>query len=247
MSPNAAVRSALEEVYQVFAGYPLIPSMEGSPLYTALAQWNRGIAAKPLRSLSVDDLQLFYFKVLTTWGNTQDFKHFLPRILELLTTYPLDWEEWVALDKLNYAQWRTWPAAEQQAIQRYLLVFWQELLTSTANLADASIDAYFPAIANVYPDFGALLAVWTAMTSEVAVAVRRLVNFVYRAPDLVLEKQVLPGFYPSPERGRIFYKWLLADEQLATLEKSFFATADEGWQQQLSIVLGWLEKHKRAL
>lgn len=59
---------------------------------------------------------------MTTFGDMDDLKHFLPRILELHALdydgahYELD----VILGKLNYARWNTWPDAEIHAIQAFV-------------------------------------------------------------------------------------------------------------------------------
>ncbi|KUG09713.1 hypothetical protein [Solirubrum puertoriconensis] len=86
-----------------------------------LHQWNQQLAATALRELSEEDLRIFHFKVMTTWGDVNDFKHFLPRIFELLAQFSLGFEEWIALDKLNYGKWHTWPQQEQAAVAEYLL------------------------------------------------------------------------------------------------------------------------------
>ena len=73
---------------------------------------------------------------MTTWGTEEDFKHFLPRLLELVTaeesiTDVVDSE--VLLGKLAYADWTHWPSEEQKAVNDYLNALWLHLHRSHLN------------------------------------------------------------------------------------------------------------------
>src|SRR5690606_13773686 len=61
-----------------------------------------------------------------------DYKYFLPRILELSATEEASvWpglEMWLIASKLELGQWEEWPATEREAIQRFLRARWGALL-----------------------------------------------------------------------------------------------------------------------
>jgi len=83
-------------------------------------------------------------KALTTWGEVTDLKHFLPRILELLAQLDAtqDWAidgELIA-SKLRYADWRKWPADEQDALTQFFLAF-RRLPVATTPYCTADSDA----------------------------------------------------------------------------------------------------------
>ncbi len=236
----AKLPEVIAHLYKVFARYPANVGMNGSPLYHELAQWNRSLTAKPLKELSEEDLRIYYFKALTTWGNTNDFKHFLPRILELLTKLPSGLEEWVALDKLNYGLYKNWPAVERDAIHQFLLGFWQMLLHAESPQIDAQFDGYFPAIANVYPDFKQLLQLWAM--ANVQPAAQRLAVFVCRYAKQVLQKRVLPGFRNSMPRGALFFEWLQSDSALALLKKAVSSEEAPYLDLELAPIIGKLEQ-----
>lgn len=203
---NIELHEAIEQLYEVFAKYPANFNMDGSPMYQELAQWNRALTIKPLRHLSEDDLRIYYFKAMTTLGDVNDFKHFLPRILELLSVLPFDFDEWVTLDKLKYGNYETWPTSEKEVIRQFLFAFWQKLITEKSDLIDALFDGYFPAIANVYPDFKQLLAMWLEIENEQAW--QRLAAFVCRNDRKILKQQVLPGNNDLATQGQLFLEWL---------------------------------------
>jgi hypothetical protein len=240
---NSKLHEAIEQLYKVFSKYPANPDMDGSPMYHNLAQWNQALVAKPLRTLDMEeDLRIYYFKAMTTWGNVNDFKHFLPRIFELLTTIPVGIEEWVALNKLHYGHYETWPATEQTAIHRFLLAFWQMLLNEKSDWIDALFYEYFPAIANVFPNFNRLLEMWAAADSQEAA--QRLAVFVCENEKWVLKKRVLPGFYDSEPLGKQFFEWLHSASALSKLRQAKSSEDKPYLDLQLAPIIQQLEQHQ---
>lgn len=59
-------------------------------------------------------------------GDVEDFKHYLPRIFELLSTTDFVVDTFVVLGKLNYGNWTCWPVDEQNAIKVFLLSWWYD-------------------------------------------------------------------------------------------------------------------------
>lgn len=106
------LKSAIERLYQTFAVYPCKPAMEGCPCCVSGADKEK-IHSKPLRQLEEGDLSRYAHKAMTTWGDTEDFKHYLPRIFELLTTTDFIVDTFITLDKLEYGQWNNWPENER--------------------------------------------------------------------------------------------------------------------------------------
>src|SRR5215472_3381655 len=135
---------AIEDLYRVFAGYRLGPHVEGCPHCVSDRDHAR-LYSRPLRSLSADDLNRYAFKAMTTWGDAQDFRHFLPRILDLAVSGDSDWsvDTEVVLGKLAYANWRTWPEREQTALRSVLRLRWSVGLTQVAADGFGSSNARF--------------------------------------------------------------------------------------------------------
>ncbi|MBD2766664.1 hypothetical protein IC235_02010 [Hymenobacter sp. BT664] len=239
---KAELSESIEQLYQMFAKYPLDPAMDGSPVYQKLMldRWNQTLAAKPLRELSVEDLTTYHFKAMTTWGGVNDFKHFLPRLFELLSELPMDFDEWVTLDKLNYGNYKNWPDNEKTVIHRFLLAFWKKLLTEESADIDAGFAGYFSAIANVYSDFGQLLQIWLAADKQCSSY--RLAAFVSGAQKKVLEKQVLPGYEDMPQQGKLFREWLRSPAVLNKLKQTVPSAAAPYIDWELIPVIRQLEQ-----
>lgn len=102
-------------------------STDGGPVTSSNSLHGVALLSLPLPAITGSQIAYYAGKALTTWGNANDYRYFLPRILELATT-PDAQTEWVNLEiiigKLDYARWRRWPEAEQRAIDEFLTAWW---------------------------------------------------------------------------------------------------------------------------
>src|SRR5262245_16013964 len=73
---------AVAGLYDVFALYRLGEVVEGCSHCVAVGD-ERALHRAPLRRLDGRSLGRYAFKALTTWGDVDDLRHFLPRLLEL--------------------------------------------------------------------------------------------------------------------------------------------------------------------
>lgn len=110
-------------------------------LVAALAGLDRAFASYPRRAVlegcphcrqatPVDEHNLFSLTISlgNTVGNREDVKGLLPLLLNRLVTSD-DLDPGIVLSKLANQEWRTWPPAEQRAIDRCLDAIWRSLLT----------------------------------------------------------------------------------------------------------------------
>lgn len=136
----ADVETAIEGLYLAFARYPLQQRIEASPIVD-VADAQRRLHARPLRKLEAADLGVFAFKAMTTFGGVDDFRHFLPRIAELLSygdaVGVCDLSLFIG--KLGYGEWSTWSEDERGAVER-----WLEALEDSYFRGDSRFDAIDP-------------------------------------------------------------------------------------------------------
>lgn len=126
---EAGLRAAIDALYETFARYRLRADIEACPCCTSEAM-KQALHGAPLRELGTVKLDHYTFKAMTTWGDVDDFRHFLPRILELLGTsggFSNDAPD--VLSKLTYGNWRSWPAREQHAIEAFIVAWGRVLLS----------------------------------------------------------------------------------------------------------------------
>jgi hypothetical protein len=135
--------------------------MEGCPCCVSDSDKEQ-IHSKQLRELEEDDLSRYAFKALSTWGDTEDFKHYLPRIFELCSTTEFIVDTFVILGKLSYANWRTWPINEQKAIEDFLYEWWKHAITQKSYFdCELLIEIY-----KLTHELKKLLDVWQISTSN---------------------------------------------------------------------------------
>ena len=122
---------AIEGLYTAFEGYRLPKHTNPCPCCHS-AEDELILQAQPLRELDPDHLWKYSMDALLVWGDEAVFKHFLPRIFELLATLPdpslqlIDQE--IMFRKFRHGNWRAWPDEEQAAVEGYLHSVWHEVL-----------------------------------------------------------------------------------------------------------------------
>ena len=121
------LKIAIDALYKTFVIHSATSSMEGCPCCVSNADKEQ-LHTKQLRQLDEDDLSRYAFKAITTWGDTNDFKHYLPRIFELLATTDFIVDTFVVFGKLDLGKWRTWTENEQRSITEFLLAWWSDLI-----------------------------------------------------------------------------------------------------------------------
>ncbi len=140
MADSADERKALEvtieRLFQTFARYRLRDRIDGCPHCNHEGAFGSVLHVKPLRELTSGDLFQFIWSALTTWGDEDDFRHFLPRMLELLAWRDGLSDGWIIADKLNYGKWRGWPIEEQESLKQFSRAFSSFCLATTPDWTD---------------------------------------------------------------------------------------------------------------
>jgi hypothetical protein len=129
LEPTKELAAAIERLYEVFQHYPLPPNTNPCPCCHSPGD-ERPLYSRDLRKLTPDNLAQYANDALLVWGGVNDFRHFLPRIFEIVMSAEaftfVDPE--IIFAKLCHGEWRTWPQKEQEAIQVFLLAVWRAAL-----------------------------------------------------------------------------------------------------------------------
>jgi len=128
MSCPKVLQDAIEGLYIAFAGYPLPENtMPCDCCHTPIAETL--VHAETLRNLQWKHLKDYADDALTTWGDLDVFKHFLPRIFDLLLNSGEQRSgvpnPEIVFGKLRYGEWRLWLSEEQTAIEEMLQAVWE--------------------------------------------------------------------------------------------------------------------------
>ncbi len=196
---------AIEQLYVTFAGYPLRRVVEGCPHCVSAAD-NQMLHAAPLRALPRKNLEKYAWKAMTTWGKVEDFKHFLPRLLEVLVADDFN----VVLEafggKFRYAGYAAWPDEERLAVAAFCMAWWRDLL-ATFPTRKPIID-YLGMFAQFIEDIRPFLEI--VRSTEIVPAQRHLAQVcLYLAVGNGSEALTPPVWWEErPSQWRQFVDWL---------------------------------------
>src|ERR1700674_3700860 len=78
---------AIDRAYCAFTQYSLPSQLDGSPMKPVREIFS-DLSSVPLRHLGAGKIGPYSGSAIWTIGDINDYKHFLPRIMELSVTYP---------------------------------------------------------------------------------------------------------------------------------------------------------------
>jgi hypothetical protein len=164
MSCPKVLEESIEGLYVAFSRYPLSQdTMPCSCCHTPDA--NSLLHAEPLRNLEWKHLREYADEALLVWGGLEDFKHFLPRIFDLLLNAS-DWKKGTpspeaVFRRFHYGEWRTWPQEEQKAVEKMLQAVW-ETVRSNPPIEGGyiNVDQWLCSISQCEDDLGPYLEQW---------------------------------------------------------------------------------------
>lgn len=191
------------------------------------------LLAKPLARMTVAHFGNYLYDAMQHIGDIQDFKHFLPRLLELLPTDhgALDLEPQVFLAKLVDAKWRDWPKEEEKALETYLHALWQSVLLEFDDYS--AIDEYLTGIMRAVQDLRPYLDHW--LQDETLSSVRHLARFVYHVYEKITRDEPLNIYWQDHSEAQTQVEnWLRHPKIEKNLEQAFFQNADEDFAEELS-------------
>lgn len=206
------LKIATENLYRTFSKYPFKSKIKGCPCCIAGFE-KTTIHTKQLRDLEDDDISTYAFKAMTTWGDINDFKHYLPRIFELASTRNLIVDSFVVLGKLDFSEWQEWDAQEQQTIKNFLKAWWQyDINNADCFDAEILIELY-----KLIEDLPSMLEDW-----NVEIETQGFKNFVEFVEFEFNQLQNCANTYKEIDQEfvRYFCSWI--ESKRGILEEAFF-------------------------
>ncbi|MBB6485047.1 hypothetical protein [Rhizobium lusitanum] len=192
--------------YAAFADYLCPEALDVSPL------WDPEKIMHDLRSASLADLSGealggYAVAAMTTAGGVDEYRYYLPRILQhaLMTPNEPGFDPVTILSKLEYANWRKWPAPEQLAIQNVYDASWHWVRLQHPDEFDATI--WFVCAIRLRRDINPILESWRVnLTPNSALQLTEIIN----RSDSLLRGDALWEDVMFESR-RIVAEWLCSD------------------------------------
>jgi len=125
----------VERLYDTFAGYQL-PIHIDYCTYCDTADYEQSLHGD-LRSLPAELVDKYVWDAIHHTGNEEDFKHFLPRVYELLAQGALPFADAeMTLGRLGQAGWADWVEVEREVVIALLDSIWDDAM----RLPDPPVD-----------------------------------------------------------------------------------------------------------
>jgi hypothetical protein len=218
----------ISDLYRVFGRYQLGADFIGCS-HCVDPEKTRHLAQAALPSLSLSDLDSYSLKAMTTWGEVEHFKHFLPRLLELAVVESP--ESFTSLEvlfsKLAYAKWTNWLHEEYEAVNVFLQFFWGTRLSDeVGSRGDTSIDTVVCSLGRACPSILAYLEQWLdddRRTSKLQLAQFICVNY----DSIVQRSQLWNSYWESTSKPhQEVLRWIGTDELRESVRRSCQVLAD---------------------
>jgi hypothetical protein len=241
MLPTSELAESIAGLYRVFGKYPLRSDTDACDC-RGCGHDERRLHSRPLTELTREDLETYAMDAIYTWGTGEDFKHFLPRIIELLVTASRHCFELadppLILSKLSYSSWcstnwRSWPEDEQSALENFFDAVWITALE--ADLSDLPFDGayrWLQAIATVEPDISPYLDRW--LCTDSVNSNRNLALMISQIHKLSLSGHSAQLEWGPPERQRDqLDAWLYSPDVKRKLMNAFERWSEEPFANEL--------------
>jgi hypothetical protein len=192
------LEQSIADLYRVFERYPRPEQVYGSPISVSAEDIARLSGAGPLQSMSGAELSNYAFKALRTWGTLEDFKHYLPRLLELLSLGS-DWLLYpeLLLANLTSAKWFEWPLDEHEVIAQYLLALWQSAVLGKY-LGCMRVSEFLKGLGSDVVELEPFLSYWKQqLACNDLAALRHLADFVYLSAAPLNKGKKLERFHQT--------------------------------------------------
>lgn len=190
MVRTQGLKDAIENLYGVFSAYSLLKNTDPCPCCHT-ADDEQKLFARPLRELDTHNLEKYIQDALFVWGSVNTFKHFLPRIFELLF---LSQEQGLVFadpetvfNKLQISHWRSWPNKEQIAVERLLIALWDSILTDPPENGEFNdVESWLCTIAQCEEDLAPYLNYWLKDDRETATLalIFLIANFEFKKGEM---------------------------------------------------------------
>jgi hypothetical protein len=222
MRPTPALTDALDRAYAAFGAEPRPRQLDSSPLRDGVAIL-RGLISAPLRDLPAEIVGPYSGWAVTTVGSGQDYRYFLPRILELavLNDGWLGTSPAVIASRLQMARWRDWSAAQIDTVIAVFALAFDAALAAEPDEPDDPRD-WLCGLARLEAPLDRALDTWRASAS--AGTCLRLAHFVMAWRDGVDG----PSFWDDvrPEIQARVERWTVSRDTQQQLEPMLAIVAD---------------------
>ena len=205
--------AALEAVYAAFTQNGLKRPLVICPCCVS-AEEEAVMLGTRLRELTWAQLERYLSAVFLTSGAAEDFRYFLPRLLDLTAhvkwDFQCDWE--ILLGKLSLGEWPTWPQRERAALTEFMQAHFEDLIAAQDARGD-ELDGFLCGLARGGVDLGYFLDRLSKPDADAAFFALQDVN----AASLMKGKLTNSFWKDHRPAGEPIRQWLIGEASAARL------------------------------
>ncbi|HVP11838.1 MAG TPA: hypothetical protein VMV94_11695, partial [Phycisphaerae bacterium] len=145
-----------------------------------------------------------------TWGTVNDFKHFLPRIFELMVfkdIYGGGTDSVFVISKLIEGKWRSWPKIDQDAVMGFLFAWWRLALASHPYCDVPEPQEVLGALIRLQFGLSDWLTVWDQAVGHSVHATLQLASFASSVWGCIGRNEPVSRD-ATPEQTHLLLEWL---------------------------------------
>ena len=223
----------IQTLYNTFESYTILGDLRHRSCDCCVTNEEiKHLLSTPLNQISSKNIRPFMQSGATTFGDITDYKHFLTRLLELLTELDSDLLfDFTCFEKLNYLKWETWPDKEQSAINSFFKALWINTISnskSTQYQIEGDLD-----ILNTYGLINFAFTTWEKYLkhNSILYVIDEYLNYSHSI--------LMTDVYDE------FMSWLSSYTMLKKIEAAFYNEQDSMTANRLSIAFTLLENFKQ--
>jgi hypothetical protein len=236
MTPDPDLQAALDAVYAAFRHCRRPVALDAAPSRDP-KRILANLTARSLTELTADDLGGYMGWAMTTVGSVGDYKHFLPRILELSVLGPgnlhVGGDPEGLARKIMYGAFPDWSADERAALVAAFDAAWRQTLD--AALSGVSAEGWLRGLIVLGESIDSRLAAWLARDAKHAGL--HLADAVYA--ETLRRDDAARHFGPNNHYAvyEAYSEWLASAPVWARLERMILdlENQDDAWRLEMAL------------
>jgi len=250
MNHTEDIAVAIQGLYATFARYPRPAKIEYCPCGCTKPSEMLPLLALPLDELRFEDLANYSTSAMTTQGSVEDFKYFLPRLLDGIARERYGFNPEMLLGKLKYAKWHNWDEEELNAVRGFLIAMWNVGITNfpleQAFPAFFEVETLIASIASTGERIKPYLDIWDQ--AAVKEADQHLLQFVTQfGTDFDNGRTLGFGFWERLlEPAETLRAWILQPETIDRIARSRHLLPLDGYEHLFEPAVRILQAESKA-
>ncbi|MBN1500491.1 MAG: hypothetical protein JW982_10055 [Spirochaetes bacterium] len=210
---NEEINNSINKLYEIFSNVPRPVKIDACPCCVDKKQIFT-LLNKQLREITPDEMSGYASSVFLTAGSENDFRYFLPRILDILINNSGWWPDPEIIGRAMQSYgWNRFTENEQSAISN----FFDSVLITDINSPDSDgdfINTWLCTVSYFYPDWDKYLEIITKKP-------KALVSLYECHSNTLMRNKLSDGFWNDSPKDQEFINWINSDKIKSLIKNAY--------------------------